>query len=247
MKRIVAWLVMMCLMCVMVACSDPDVGPPLGPFAPIAKTEIDAPFNIVPPTSKSPAGFTYTSSNPAVATIAGSLVTIKGAGTSTITASQDSVGGWGPTSASTTLTVSAVPCETGSTRITGVCTAIPTCTAPATLVNNQCLPQTTTATSVRADLNWAPVSHAATWANARDYCATTTLEGATGWQLPSEADLKALQASGAIAGHNWLLGNTWSLTPGTTANVASHIAVDLTSGASVERADTANAYVACVR
>jgi hypothetical protein len=247
MKRIVGWLVMMCLMCGMAACSDPDVGPPLGPFAAITKTETDAPFNIVPPSSKSPAGFNYTSSNPAVATIAGSLVTIKGPGTSTITAAQDSVGGWGPTSASTTLTVTAVPCETGSTRINGVCTVIPTCTAPAVLTDNKCLPPASSATSLRTDLLWMGVSHAATWANARDFCATTTIENATGWHLPTDADLKRLFASGAIAGHNWVLGNTWSLTPGTTMNVASHIAVDLSSGAATDRADTANSYVACVR
>jgi hypothetical protein len=77
MKRIVGWLLMMCLV---VACGDPDQGPPLGAFAAITKTETDVPFNIVPPSSKSPASFSYTSSNAAVATIAGSLVTIKGAG-----------------------------------------------------------------------------------------------------------------------------------------------------------------------
>src|SRR4051812_31122743 len=108
MKRIVGWLFLLCLV---VACSEPDEGPPLGPFAAITQNGTDPPFNIVPPTSKSPAAFSYTSSDTKVATIAGSLVTIRGPGQSTITASQGGTGGYGPTSASTTLTVTAVACD----------------------------------------------------------------------------------------------------------------------------------------
>jgi hypothetical protein len=248
MKRIVGWLLMMCLMA---ACSDPDQGPPLGVFAAITKTETDKPFDIVPPSSRSPAPFTYTSSNGAVATIAGSLVTITGPGTSTITAAQASIGGYGPTSASTTLTVTAVPCDAGSTRIAGVCTVNPTCIPPAKPdSNNKCVAPATGATMVTANsFAWMGVSHADTWANANAFCAGTIIEGKDGWHLPTEADLKALFASGAIAGHNWTLGNTWSSTMGTTANSASHIAVDLASstGTSMERVDTANSYVSCVR
>jgi hypothetical protein len=248
MKRIVGWLMMLCLMCLVVACSDPDQGPPLGPFAAITKTETDAPFNIVPPTSKSPADFSYTSSNPAVATIAGSLVTIKGAGQSTITASQGSVGGWGPTSATTTLTVTAVACpNSNEVRINGICTPVPSCVPPAVLTNNQCIPPVTSATAVRTDVLWMGVSYSDNWTKARDFCATSTIEGATGWHQPSEAQLKALQASGAISGHGWAVGPTWSADMGTASNTASHVAVDLSSGASIERADVAGAYVSCVR
>jgi hypothetical protein len=245
MKRIVGWLLMMCLV---VACGDPDQGPPLGEFAAITKTETDVPFNIVPPSSKSPASFSYTSSNAAVATIAGSLVTIKGAGESTITASQGGVGGWGPTSASTTLTVTAVACDNGGVRINGVCTPVPTCTKPAVLQNNQCVPPANGATMVTFNaLAWMGVGHADTWANASDFCATSTIQGVTGWHLPTADQLKALQASGEIAGHGWTLGNTWSSQMGTTASSASHIVVDLSNGTVVERVDTANSYVSCVR
>ena len=104
MKRIVGLLLMLCLMA---ACSDPDQGPPQGTFAAITKTLADKPFDIVPPSSRSPAPFSFTSSNPAVATISGTLVTITGVGVTTITASQPPIGSYGPTSGSTTLTVTA--------------------------------------------------------------------------------------------------------------------------------------------
>jgi hypothetical protein len=245
MKRIAGWLLMMCLM---VACSDPDQGPPLGAFAAITKTETDEPFDIVPPSSKSPAPFTYTSSNAAVATIAGSLVTIKGPGVSTITAAQAGIGGWGPTSATTTLTVTAVPCDSGSVRINGACVVVPTCVAPATLVNNQCVPPASNANLVTANfLAWSGVSFADNWAKASAYCASITIDGRGGWRQPSADELKALQASGALAGQSWTLGNTWSSTMGTTTDNASHMAVNLSDGTVVERADTANSYVSCVR
>jgi hypothetical protein len=247
MKRIVGLLMLLCLM---VACSNPDQGPPLGPFAAITKTETDAPFNIVPPSSKSPAGFSYTSSNLNVATIAGSLVTIKGPGQSTITASQGSVGGWGPTSATTTLTVTAVACtNSNEVRINGVCTPVPSCTLPATLQNNQCIPPANSAVLVHTtSLAWMGVSFSANWANANAYCASTTIAGTTGgWRLPTTAELKELQTSGAIAGQGWTVGYTWSSEMGVTANEATHVAVDLASGATVERPDAAGAYVTCVR
>jgi hypothetical protein len=245
MKRIVAWLFMLCLV---VACSDPDQGPPLGPFAAITKTETDAPFSIVPPTSKSPAGFSYTSSKPEVATIEGSVVTIRGPGQTTITASQGSVGGWGPTSASTTLTVNAVPCETAnSVRINGVCTAVPNCISPATLVNNICVAPASSATTVTANgLTWAGVTRSDTWANAGGFCGGSTIEGKTSWRLPTRDELIALQKSGLIAG-NWTLGNTWSSDMDTEVNAASHVAVNLATGDVTNRVDTAYSNVSCVR
>ncbi|MFC5548374.1 DUF1566 domain-containing protein [Massilia aerilata] len=245
MKQIGAWLLMMCLLA---ACSDPDQGPPLGPFAAITKTETDKPFNIDGPTSKSPAPFTYTSSNAAVATIVGSLVTIKGPGVSTITAAQAGTGGWGPTSASTTLTVTAVPCDNGGVRVNGQCVAVPACVAPATLVNNQCVPPASNANLVTANfLAWSGVSFADNWTKASAYCSSITIDGRDKWRQPSVDELKALQASGALDGQNWTLGNTWSSAMGTTTDNASHLAVNLSDGTVVERADTANAYVSCVR
>jgi hypothetical protein len=246
MKRIVGWLFMLCML---VACSDPDQGPPLGAFAAITKTETDKPFNIVPPSSKSPAPFSYTSSNPAVAVISGSLVTIKGPGESTITASQPGTGGWGPTSASTTLTVTAVACEAGSVRINGACTPVPNCVAPAVLTNNQCVvpaanPPVTLVTANA--LAWMGVSFSNNWTKAQAFCASVTVDGRGTWRQPSVAELKALVESGEIAGHNWSIGSTWSSDMGTASSQANHIVVDLATGATEERADTAGAFVSCV-
>jgi uncharacterized protein YjdB len=59
-------------------------------FAVFPKIVGAAPFTIAPPTTSGNGAFTYTSSNPDVATIAGNVITVVGAGTSTITASQAS-------------------------------------------------------------------------------------------------------------------------------------------------------------
>jgi hypothetical protein len=226
MKRILGWLLMMCLMA---ACSDPDQGPPLGPFAAITKTTADKPFEIVPPSSRSPAPFTYTSSDLAVATIAGSVVTITGPGVTTITATQARIGSYGPTSASTTLTVT------------------PACIPPATLSNKACVAPATGATMVTANAYaWMGVSKLDTWDHARDFCASSTIEGVSGWHQPTADELAALHKSGAIDGHGWSVGPTWSSTAG-AASSANHVAVDLASGVGAERGNATSAYVSCVR
>jgi hypothetical protein len=70
-------------------------------FSVPAKTFGNATFALVPPSSNSDGAFTYTSSNTAVATIAGDVITIVGAGNTTITAVQAMT----PTYASATITV----------------------------------------------------------------------------------------------------------------------------------------------
>ena len=62
--------------------------PALSNFSIPSKLIGDAPFTITPPTSNSSGTFTYMSSNPNVATISGDMITIKGGGSSTITATQ---------------------------------------------------------------------------------------------------------------------------------------------------------------
>lgn len=69
------------------------------------KTYGDAPFTITTPITNSPGSFTYTSSNASVATIVGNVITIVGAGTSTITAIQAASGNYASNTASTTLQV----------------------------------------------------------------------------------------------------------------------------------------------
>jgi hypothetical protein len=244
MKRLLGWLLMTCLV---VACSNPDVGPPLGDFPAISKTTADVPFVLTAPSSRSPAAFTFTSSNAAVATISGATVTILAAGTSTITASQPSVGSFGPTSKSTTLTVTASSCQSGYTLVNGACQANRNCISPATQQGSDCVaPASSGVTNVTsASLIWVGIVRTDNWANARDYCGTTVIDSVAGWRQPSADELTALYAANVIAGHGWTLGETWTQTKGTAAS--SYVIVDLRTGARADRAETASAYVSCVR
>ncbi|MBL8343576.1 MAG: Ig-like domain-containing protein [Rubrivivax sp.] len=80
--------------------------PTLGSFSVAGKTYGDADFALTPPTSNSAGAFSYTSSDTAVATVSGSTVTVVGAGTATITASQAADGSYATAATSATLTVS---------------------------------------------------------------------------------------------------------------------------------------------
>lgn len=67
------------------------VDPTFGAFSIPSKVVGDAPFGINQPTSNSTGGFIYSSSNPAVANVSGSTITIMGAGTTVIKATQKTV------------------------------------------------------------------------------------------------------------------------------------------------------------
>ena len=81
----------------------------------------DAAFALTAPTSNSTGAFSYTSSNTAVATISGSTVTIVGAGSTVITATQAAAGAYGSGVIATNFVVSFPP----------PATAAPTPTVPA--------------------------------------------------------------------------------------------------------------------
>jgi hypothetical protein len=242
-------ITVLCTVLLLVACGV-GAGPELGDFPAITKQETDPPFTLTAPSSRSPAPFTFTSDNAAVATISGAEVTIHGRGQTTITAAQNGIGSYGPTSKSTTLMVIAA-CPTGQTPVDGACAVIPTCTPPATLVNNQCVtptPTSITATTVtNGALTWMSAGRADTWTNARDFCRDTVINKLTGWRLPATDELTALFNSGRLAGQGWTLGNTWSLTMSSTAQVSRHLAINLQTGESVELADTVASYISCVR
>jgi hypothetical protein len=78
------------------------VEPNIGTFTIPSKTYGNAPFIITAPTSNSTGSFSYTSSNTSVATISGNTITIVGAGSSIITATQAATTNY--TSGSTTAT-----------------------------------------------------------------------------------------------------------------------------------------------
>ena len=77
----------------------------LGTLADMNKTYGDAAFTLTKPTSASLGAFTYSSSNTNVATVLGNTVTIVGAGSSTITATQAAAGVYASVQTTAALTV----------------------------------------------------------------------------------------------------------------------------------------------
>jgi hypothetical protein len=86
-------------------------------FNNVTKTYFDDSYTITAPTSNSSGVFTYTSDNPAVATISGTTVTITGTGTATITATQAGDATYNSGSATSTLTVNSVSIVTKNGKI----------------------------------------------------------------------------------------------------------------------------------
>jgi hypothetical protein len=89
------------------------------------------------------------------------------------------------------------------------------------------------------------VSTPATYAGATALCAGT-INGLTGWRLPTSAELSALYTSGAMNGQGWTLHYTWSSTPYSAPST--HYIVSLLNGL-VDFADDPllGGYVTCVR
>jgi len=225
-KRILS-LAAAAVLLVLSACGGHGVE--LGDFPALSKTEGDAPFDLVAPSSKSPGAFVFTSSNPAVASVVGKTVTVHVAGTTTITASQPEVGSYNPTSTSAVLTVAARVCEAPSVRENGQCVA----------------PATTASFVTRGEIVWMPATFVLGWAKAEAFCKNTTIQGKTGWKLPTQAELKALVDSGQLTGQNWNTGDAWTTDVGAGTNT--HIALNLASGAATPTGSDSNANVTCMR
>jgi uncharacterized protein YjdB len=100
------------------AASDDPVRPKIGTFTLAPKTFGDPAFTIDPPDSDSSGGFRFTSSKPEVATVAllTGRVTIVGAGTTTITATQSAVKGFTSATTSAILVVGKATPELGTMR-----------------------------------------------------------------------------------------------------------------------------------
>ena len=79
--------------------------PVLGAFTVAGYTVGDAPFSLTAPSSTSPGAFSFSSSNPAVASVSGSTVTITGGGTATITATQAAYGSYAQGSTTALISV----------------------------------------------------------------------------------------------------------------------------------------------
>jgi hypothetical protein len=221
-------------------------GVTLGAFPALTKTEGDAPFALAAPQSASPATFVFSSSDPKVATVSDNKVTVILAGTTTITAAQPSMGSFNPTSTSAVLTVVARVCVAPTVRDNGLC--VQPCTAPAVRVNGACVAPALTAGYVtKGAQRWMPATFASNWDSANAFCSNSTIDGLTGWRLPTEFDLTGLYSSGAMNGQGWLLDKTWSLTSAGAADSGGHAAVNLSTGVSSGESKDNGANVTCVR
>ena len=94
-------------------------------------------------------------------------------------------------------------------------------------------------------LTWMPVSNTTyTLSNASVLC-SGTINGQTGWRLPTVAELLALYSSKAFNGKGWMLGATWS--SATQIPGFSNKTVNLSIGSTSSNAYTQTIYLTCVR
>jgi formylglycine-generating enzyme required for sulfatase activity len=91
--------------------------PIVGVFSIPAKVYGSAAYTLTPPTSTSSGAWSYSSGNTNVATVSGNTVTIKGAGTAVITASQASSGNYNAASTTANLVVNGVSPTLGAFSI----------------------------------------------------------------------------------------------------------------------------------
>ena len=82
------------------------------------------------------------------------------------------------------------------------------------------------------------------WDDANTYCTTQTINGQTGWRLPSKQELLNLFSSGAMNGQGWTLAGTWS---SDESSPGSHWFVNLGNGVSLPTINNSALIVSCVR
>jgi len=109
-------------------------------------------------------------------------------------------------------------------------------------------PTTTVGYVTQGSLTWMPVTLSYSWANANTYCTTTTINGVTGWRMPTQLELQVLynaypNNSLALTGQGWTLTNTWS---STQASAGTHYGHNLYNGIGVLDYDTTSYHVSCV-
>ena len=110
---------------------------------------------------------------------------------------------------------------------------------------------TTTITAnyvTQGGLSWMPITFTGDYISADTYCRDTTINGQTGWRMPTESELFSLYSSGAMNGQGWTLAasvrsSTWN--SGGTA----HSLVDLDDSGYIYTGDDSLTYlyVSCVR
>jgi hypothetical protein len=93
---------------------------------------------------------------------------------------------------------------------------------------------------VQGGLLWMPML-ANTWVNANTYCTTTTINGQTGWRLPTSGELSGFAATATSAGWG---GGVWS---STYHSPGFHYFVALVNGSAGPYDDTSSISYTCVR
>jgi hypothetical protein len=91
---------------------------------------------------------------------------------------------------------------------------------------------------------WMKVATTNTWTYASTYC-STPINGQAGWRMPTSAELSALYGSGAMTGHGWTLGTTWSSEP--NGFFGNYSTVSLLNGSGSVFNDATPNLVSCVR
>ena len=120
-------------------------------------------------------------------------------------------------------------------------------TTPQTVVSSTSLTTANLPTGY-VDFNgliWRPIdSNTLTWNDANTACTTQTINGQTGWRLPSKQELLDLFNSGRMIGQGWALGSAWSSDAG---GPGKHWSFSLSGGFGSAYSDMANRVVSCVR
>lgn len=96
-------------------------------------------------------------------------------------------------------------------------------------------------------LTWAPVTFtSANWQAASAYCTGTTINGQTGWRMPTYNELLNLATNaGRLSAYGWVVSYTWT---GTQAGAGYHSFIDLEYGTGFGVLDSnPGFYVSCVR
>ncbi len=93
-------------------------------------------------------------------------------------------------------------------------------------------------------LIWMPITDSRkNWPEANSYCSNSTINGQTGWRLPTNDELSAAYISGVMNDLGWTLNITWTSTP---EGNGSHNAVLLFNGADATVGDMVSTYMTCV-
>ncbi|MFY9479019.1 MAG: hypothetical protein WAQ08_15350 [Aquabacterium sp.] len=119
---------------------------------------------------------------------------------------------------------------TTTLSIGGVSAAFDTTTVPTSYV-------------AQGGLLWTPDNNVLNWNDADSYCSSTTIQGMTGWRLPSVSELQSLQSSGAALGQGWGLAGIWS---SNWAGTGLHKFVAMVNGNAGDYNDNSSVSFTCV-